>query len=223
MTDCRTLLVEQEITNLYDPELGALRTLSSHDVVYSVDETVSERKRGWVIDLDPVRPENALGVLNADGTRAAGAANPDTAGNPPPGPQFPGERAVRNLQMLGGFLFVNTIIPRDALSCSVGPGGFALAFNPLTGGAGGLNNEQAFDTNRDKHFDDEDKVDYEVNDGVRVGGRVVVGLRFDDAIPTDSAFLGNQRVTQLSDQTIDIQYTNTDSDDYEGRLSWKHL
>jgi len=125
--------------------------------------------------------------------------------------------------MLGGFLFVNTIIPRDALSCSVGPGGFALAFNPLTGGAGGLNNEQAFDTNRDKHFDDEDKVDYEVNDGVRVGGRVVVGLRFDDAIPTDSAFLGNQRVTQLSDQTIDIQYTNTDSDDYEGRLSWKHL
>lgn len=223
VTDCRTLLVEQEITNLYDPELGALRTLSSHDVVYSVDETVSERKRGWVIDLDPVRPENALGVLNADGTRAAGAANPDTAGNPPPGPQFPGERAVRNLQMLGGFLFVNTIIPRDALSCSVGPGGFALAFNPLTGGAGGLNNEQAFDTNRDKHFDDEDKVDYEVNDGVRVGGRVVVGLRFDDAIPTDSAFLGNQRVTQLSDQTIDIQYTNTDSDDYEGRLSWKHL
>ncbi|MFT5803599.1 MAG: type IV pilus assembly protein PilY1 [Candidatus Paceibacteria bacterium] len=220
---CRDLLVEQEITNVYDQSLGALRTLTNKPVIYSIDKTVTERKRGWVIDLDPPRPALTIGTLNSDGTRDAGVSNPDTAGDAPPAPQFPGERAVRNLQLLGGFLFVNTVIPRDAVSCSEGPGGFSLAFNPLTGGAGGESQEQAFDINGDDQFSDEDKVDYEINNGGPVGGDVVIGMRYDDAIPTDSAFLGNKRVTQLSDQSIDIQNTNTDSNDYVGRLSWKRL
>jgi hypothetical protein len=93
----------------------------------------------------------------------------------------------------------------------------------LSGGAGGESQDQGFDINGEYQFNVEDKVDYEIINGGHVGGDVVIGMRYDDAIPTDSAFLGNKRVTQLSDQSIDIQNTNTDSNDYVGRLSWKRL
>jgi type IV pilus assembly protein PilY1 len=192
----RTRLVEQEITNLFDAELGALRTISSKNLVYG--ET-----RGWVIDLDAERPS-----MLADGS----GLNPDTAGNAS-GPQFPGERAIRNLQLRGGFVFVNTIVPRDDSSCEQSPGGFAMAFNPATGGAGGLRADTAFDLDNDGAFTDGDMVD----------GNIVGGLRFDDAVPTDSAFIGSKRFTQLSDRTVSIQETNTGDGSKSGRLSWREL
>ncbi|MDZ7824818.1 MAG: hypothetical protein U5R48_00785 [Gammaproteobacteria bacterium] len=46
-------------------------------------------------------------------------------------------------------------------------------------------------------------------EGDMVDGNIVGGLRFDDAVPTDSAFIGSKRFTQLSDRTISIQETNT--------------
>jgi Tfp pilus tip-associated adhesin PilY1 len=195
----RSLLVEQEITNLFDPDLGALRSISSNTVNY----TVSGGDRGWYVDLDAEKPE-----FETDGT----TLNTDQAGNDT-GPQFPGERAIRNLQLRGGFVFVNTIIPRDDSSCERSPGGFALAMNPVTGGAGGLNADSAFDLDNDGDFDSDDLLD----------GSIIGGLRFDDAVPTDSAFIGTKRFTQLSDRTVDIKETNTGFGAKTGRLSWREL
>ena len=194
----RSLLVEQELINLFDGSLGAFRTATSNEVIY---DTASVR--GWYIDFDPRRPT----------TTVEGGINPDLSGNAPPAIQFPGERAVRNLDIRGGFLFVNTVIPRDSLSCDVSPGGFAFAINPLTGGVGGLNADSAFDINNDGQFDTNDLV----------GGAVVSGLRFDDAVPTDSTFIGTKRFTQLSDRSLDIRDTNTGFGSRTGRLSWREL
>ena len=201
-TSGRSLLVEQDIINLQDPSIGAIRTLTSNEVVYD-PATV----RGWVLDFDAPRPA----------TQTDNSINPDTSGNDPgpsgSNPQFPGERAVRNLQLRGGFLFVNTVIPRDDTSCERSPGGFAMALNPVTGGVGGLNEEIAFDLNNDGYFDSDDLA----------GGDLVSGLRFDDAVPTDSSFIGTRRFTQLSDRTVDVIDTNTGTSARSGRLSWREL
>jgi Tfp pilus tip-associated adhesin PilY1 len=201
-TGGRSLLVEQDIVNLQDPSFGAIRTLTGNEVVYD-PATV----RGWVLDFDAPRPA----------TQTDGSINPDTSGNDPgaggTNAQFPGERAVRNLQLRGGFLFVNTVIPRDDTSCERSPGGFAMALNPVTGGVGGLNEEIAFDLNNDGYFDSDDLA----------GSNVVSGLRFDDAVPTDSSFIGTRRFTQLSDRTVDVIDTNTGTSARSGRLSWREL
>jgi type IV pilus assembly protein PilY1 len=193
-------LVEQEITNLVDPVLGNLRTISDYPVDYAPPSTL----RGWYVDLDAPR---ALTDINGD-------PNPDQSGNPPPEPQFPGERAIRNLQLRGGFLFVNTVIPRDQSTCLVSPGGFQMAMNPITGGVGGLEEQIAYDLNNDGWFDDQDNLST---------GEIVAGLRFEDAVPTDSSFIGNKRYTQLSSGEITVTVTNTDGGDYTGRLSWKEV
>jgi type IV pilus assembly protein PilY1 len=192
-------LVEQEIINLADPVYGNLRTITQNPVDYMPPSTL----RGWYVDLDAVRALN-----DVDGN-----PNPDTAGNAPPEPQFPGERAIRNLQLRGGFLFVNTVIPRDDESCEASPGGFQMAMNPATGGLGGLREEVAFDLNNDGYFDDQD----------RSGGEVVAGLRFEDGVPTDSAFIGNRRYTQLSSREVTVVVTNTETGVRTGRLSWKEM
>jgi hypothetical protein len=46
---------------------------------------------------------------------------------------------------------------------------------------------------------------------------------FEHAVPTDSTFMGNKRVTQLSDQSLHMMGTNTGFSRYSGRLSWKQL
>ena len=54
-----------------------------------------------------------------------------------------------------------------------------------------------------------------------VGENVIVaGLRFEEAVPTDSAFIGNRRYTQLSNKEIDVVTTNTRTGERTGRLSW---
>jgi len=96
----------------------------------------------------------------------------------------------------------------------VSPGGFQMAMNPVTGGVGGLREEIAFDLNNDGQFDDRDNV---------ATGEVVAGLRFEDAVPTDSSFIGNKRYTQLSNREISVTTTNTDNGPRAGRLSWKEV
>ena len=192
-------LVEQEITNLADPEFGNVRTLSSNPVSYSPPST----HRGWFVDFDAERP---LTDVNGD-------PNPDQSGNAT-GPQFPGERAVRSLQLRGGFLFINTVIPRDNTTCLQSPGGFQMALNPSTGGLGGLREQIAFDLNGDNQFDDLDSA---------AGGEVIAGMRFEDAVPSDAAFVGSRRYTQLSDREVDVQNTNTNVGSRTGRLSWLEI
>ena len=194
----RDILVEQDVVNLVDPELGNLRTLTTRDVDYAPPSTT----RGWFLDFDAPRAEFDVN----------GAPNPDESGNAT-GPQFPGERAIRNQQLRGGFLFVNTVIPRTEESCVASPGGFQMAMNPATGGLGGQREEVAFDLNNDGEFDDQD----------RPGGDVIAGMRFEDAVPTDSAFIGNRRYTQLSNKEIDVVLTNTQTGSRTGRLSWREI
>ena len=96
------------------------------------------------------------------------------------GVEFPGERAVRNLQVRGGFIFMNTVIPKSSSPCTSGAGGFELAFNPVTGGSG---SEIIFDLNADGTFDASDNISDTLGDA-----NIVVGIRFDDTTPTDAAF-----------------------------------
>ncbi|MEE8042689.1 MAG: hypothetical protein V3T15_07845, partial [Pseudomonadales bacterium] len=72
----------------------------------------------------------------------------------------------------------------------------------------------AFDFNNDGMFDDSDSA---------LNGDVLAGMRFEDAVPTDSAFIGTRRYTQLSDKSISVIGTNTATGPRTGRLSWEQL
>ena len=128
------------------------------------------------------------------------------------GVEHPGERAIRNLQIKGGIAFVNSVLPTTATACTQADGGFELSFCPLTGGSDCFG-AAIFDLNNDGAFDDSDKI----------GSSVVAGLVIDDSRPADSAFAGTARVTQLSDQSLKISVTNTQSAANTGRLSWRRL
>jgi type IV pilus assembly protein PilY1 len=125
---------------------------------------------------------------------------------------FPGEKAVRALQLRNGVLFVNTIIPQP-LSCDPAPGGFSLALDAQTGTAG---QEVIFDINADNVFDSNDKIN--------VAGqlKVIVGTRF-KSTPSDSTFFGDYRITQLADTDIDAIRTNTAKTELVGRQAWREV
>lgn len=167
----------------------SVRTLSNNPVQWK--NNGSNQVRGWRIDLD-VPPANASS-----------------------GVEFPGERAVRNLQLRGGLLFVNTVIPKPINQCSAGVGGFELGFNPITGGSG---SKIIFDLSDDGVFNIDDNVNQVDNDA-----NIVTGLRFDDSTPADSSFIGNTRVTQTSDKSVRTTKTNTDIDTGTGRQSWREI
>jgi Tfp pilus tip-associated adhesin PilY1 len=171
---------------------GNVRTLSSNDVDYAAatPENLDGGKKGWFNNLDPP---------------AAGDFGQ---------PEFPGERAIRNIQLRGGIVFVNSIIPRSDQSCVDVAGGFVLAFCPGTGGQLCFADEAVFDLNNDGVFDD--------SDGVGNPPGIVAGLRYDE-IPTDAAFIGTKRITQLNNEDVDIMSTNTGRGLHMGRLSWKQL
>jgi Tfp pilus tip-associated adhesin PilY1 len=180
----RDKLVRQSYTNVADARFGNIRTLSSNEVDYSV----TGGRKGWYIDLDSVAVGGTQGI------------------DPP---QFPGERASRNIQARGGRAFVNSIVPSSKDSCTNVAGGFALAFCPDTG------SEACFSANGV----------FELNDGAAFGfyGRAVAGIHFKGAVPTDSSFIGDKRMTQLSDKSISIVGTKTNETNDTGRLSWKQL
>ncbi|WP_455374914.1 pilus assembly protein [Kaarinaea lacus] len=127
---------------------------------------------------------------------------------------YAGERAVRNLQMRGDIVFVNTVIPRSATACSIESGGFELAFDPYTGGSG---TKTIFDLNADGTFNNSDNVG-----DLDTYLSIVTGLRFDDATPTDSAFIGNRRMTQAGNEIRSVG-TNTGEATITGRTSWREI
>ncbi len=184
-------LVEQVFTNKINPEHGyTVRTLTNNAINWDNTGSPASRVKGWYIDLD---------------MPAANTSNPV---------EYPGERAVRNLQIRGGLLFVNTIIPRATNACSAGAGGFELGFNPYTGGSG---SKVIFDLNGDRNFSLLDNTDDTEGDA-----NIVTGIRFDTDTPTDSAFIGNQRMTQAGDDIRSFG-TNTDGAVGEGRTSWREI
>ena len=181
-------LQEQTFTNQAATVNGfTVRTLTDNSITWGHNGT---KKEGWFIDLDvPVAGGGAV--------------------------EFPGERAIRNFQIRGNFMFVNTVIPKASTACNTGPGGFELGFLPETGGSG---ENTVFDTNGDGIFDADDNVN--ATDGA---ANVASGLRFDDATPTDSSFIGNRKVTQTSDKKIRSTATNTDGGNKTGRHSWREI
>jgi type IV pilus assembly protein PilY1 len=181
----RDRLVRQSYTNVADGGYGNVRTLSANEVDYSV----AGGHKGWYINLDSV---------------SAG----DTQGIDPP--QFPGERASRNIQVRGGLAFVNSIVPRGKDSCINVAGGFALAFCPDTGSEACFSTGGVFDL-KDHH------------DAFGLHARAVAGIRFEEAVPTDSSFIGDKRITQFSDKSVAVVGTNTQQSNITGRLSWKQL
>ncbi len=133
--------------------------------------------------------------------------------------QFPGERPVRNLQLRNNQLFFSTVIPQDGTSCEPSAGGFGLSVNPLDGRA---ETDVIFDINIDGVFD--------LNDNILISSvsTIVAGTRFKSA-PSDSTFIGDYRVTQLSDTSIDSILVNPDLNGggglgaLLGRHSWKEI
>jgi len=181
-------LVQQRFINLSDANFGNVRALTNDEVDYSV----VGGKKGWYNHLDGVAV-NGNQMLDD--------------------PEFPGERAIRNIQLRGGLAFVNSVIPRSDTSCVDIAGGFALSFCPGTGGTNCLGSRGIFDLDNDGAFDAGDNVD----------GQVVAGTRFEDAVPADSSFIEDKRITQLSDKSLDSTKTKASGVSNTGRLSWKEL
>lgn len=182
-------LVEQELISgvFVDNNAGInieVRTISDNPI--EPEDPSEPPPRGWYIDFN-VR--NSNGVL-----------------------EFPGEKAVRALQLRNDVLFVNTIIPQP-LSCDPAPGGFSLALDPQTGSAG---QDVIFDINRNNIFDSNDKIN--------VAGdlKTIVGTRF-KSTPSDSTFFGDYRITQLADTDIDAVRTNTARTQLVGRQAWREV
>jgi len=171
-----------------DAESICARTLSSNSVVYTPPTDDDVGTLGWY---------NELAVPNA--------TNPGSI-------DFPGERAVRNLVIRGGFAFVNSVVPRQGGTCGSVTGGFGLAFCPLTGTLD-CKDGDVFDLNNDGEFTALD----------RFNGNRVAAINYGSATPSDAAFLGERRFTQLSDGTLSSILTNTKPTFRTGRLSWRRL
>ena len=97
-----------------------------------------------------------------------------------------------------------------------------------------MNDDGLFDFNDDHDVDgadeandgidnDNDGIVDEEDEGNEEDDYVIAGERFEDAVPTDSSFIGNARITQLSDKTLDAEIVNNSGGDNTGRLSWKQL
>jgi type IV pilus assembly protein PilY1 len=191
MLDADNHLIEQVFTNHYNQEHGfTVRSLTNNAINWKNIGDTNQQEKGWYIDLD-MPPATGSGI------------------------EYPGERAVRNLQLRGGLLFVNTIIPKSSNACSSGAGGFELGFNPETGGSG---TKIIFDIDNDGVFDLSDNINDTVGDV-----NIVTGIRFDNATPSDAAFIGSYRLTQLSDKSVRSVATNTKGSTSAGRNSWREV
>ncbi len=192
MPGANNQLVEQVFTNHSVKEHGfTVRSLSNHDVNWKDNGSANNRVMGWYIDLDMPPAGSSSGV------------------------EYPGERAVRNIQLRGDFLFVNTVIPKSSNPCNNGAGGFELAFDPITGGSG---DKVIFDINADGTFDLLDNID-----DLTGAPYIVAGMRFDSTTPTDAAFISHYRLTQQSDKSVRVIGTNTKNSNTAGRNSWREL
>jgi len=139
---------------------------------------------------------------------------------PPPntssGVQFAGERPVRNLQLRNSQLFFSTVIPQDSTDCLPPAGGFGLSIDALSGSVG---TNIVFDINIDGVFNAEDNIN-----GLTASANIVAGTRFESA-PGDTAFIGGNRITQLTDGSVDRILINPELNDGAllGRHSWKEI
>ncbi|MCX4026041.1 hypothetical protein H0A36_23640 [Endozoicomonas sp. SM1973] len=178
----KSKLIEQSFINKIDTVSGfTVRSLTNKTVAYSKNGNVM----GWKLNFDTA-------------VTGGGAV------------QYPGERAVRKLFLVGDSLFTTTVIPNPALACSILPGGFLIGIDPATGGRS--KTKVLFDLNNDGKFDDKDSLP---------NGTSVSGIRLDE-MPNDPSFIGNRIVIQQHNGKVTGFGANTEGVN-TGRLSWRQL
>ena len=177
-------LVEQEFSNESSQLEGySFRSLTSNEVAWKNNGSASSKVKGWYIDFD-VQDTSTSTV------------------------EYPGERATQ-LSYIAGILFVNTILPKDSLSCEGSPGGYQLAFDPNTGSAYA---DIVFDLNNDHNFDDDDQ-----------SGSTTPSAIFYDKPLGPSTFISDRVLTSLSDGEIISTGINVTTSATTGRLSWREI
>jgi Tfp pilus tip-associated adhesin PilY1 len=155
-------------------------------------------------------------------TTTSGNVNPDTSGNAPPAPQFPGEKAIRRLIYRDGTVVTTTVLPATGeASCYGARPGAIMLFDALTGGDPG---RPVVDFNNDGKIDG--------NDLVTVGGQAyAAGLLFNqqdlDGTLVDISTLGGEADTDFlfisgGDETIAMRIADAASGRV-GRLSWREV
>ena len=210
-TDIQSLYgVVDETANAVPPDS---RIGSTIDVTSLTDRTLTNRlfedtAAGISLEIRTVseNPEitNSMGwVINFDAERRAGTGT---------GIEFPGEKAIRGLQIRNDVLFVSTVIPQE-LSCDPAPGGFTFGLDPQTGRAG---MEVVFDINADNVFDDQDKVSVFNESGI------VAGIK-NDIITTGTSIVSDSLYIFDTDGGVDKLDLPTESSELEGRQAWREV
>ena len=207
-------LVQQVVTNVVEDVGGVLvtrRVMTNNPVNYQA-ESATPGVYGWYFDFDMPRATQTT----------SGNPNPDTSGNAPPAPQFPGEKAIRRLVYRDGTVITTTILPATGeASCFGARPGAIMLFDVLTGGDPG---RPVVDFNNDGRIDG--------GDLVNVGGEAfAAGLLFNqtdlDGTLVDVSTLGGEADTDFlfvsgGDKTIALRIVDAATDRL-GRLSWRQL
>ncbi|MFT7243117.1 MAG: type IV pilus assembly protein PilY1 [Candidatus Azotimanducaceae bacterium] len=201
--------VSQDIQSVYGiwDKLGSTLVTKSNLVQQEYTQVTNDAQAGTVrtLSANPVDyTDSKLGwYINYDYS-APGFTDP----------LFPGEKAIRNFQTRGGIVFVNSVISKPELSCTTEAGGAANAFCAATGSLSCILEDGVFDVNNDGLVDEND---------LTTDGGVAASTFFEDSVPTDATFIGGDRVTQLSDQSLEIRFTETSGGSNTGRISWKRV
>jgi type IV pilus assembly protein PilY1 len=207
-------LVEQVVTNEVvetGGEFVTRRTVSENPVAYE-PAGAGVGTYGWYFDFDMPRAISTT----------SGNPNPDTSGNAPPAPQFPGEKAIRKFLLRDGVIITPTVLPATGGSSCFGarPGAIML-FDAVTGG-----NPQfpVVDFNTDGVVDG--------NDLINVGGvDYAAGLLFNqgdlEGTLVDLSTLGGEGDTDFlfvsgGSETTAFRIVDV-GDDRTGRLAWREL
>jgi type IV pilus assembly protein PilY1 len=217
-------LVEQTLTNVIDDGADpsvVRRILTRAAVTYQPQNCTSTGcseagettgTYGWYIDLDMPRAT----------VTTSGAPGEDLSGRPLPGPQYPGERAIRRFLFRDGAIITTTVLPAlDEFSCFGTRSGSILLFDALTGGDLG---RPLIDFSRDGVIDAKDMV--KVGDDYFAGG-VLFNQQDLDGVLVDVSTLGGEGGTDFlfvsgGRDTLAYRIEGI-SDARTGRLSWREL
>ena len=183
-------LIPRALVNRRFEDPGAGISLAVRTINQTPAALMPDRPRGWYINFD-VRRAGSQGAV-----------------------EFPGEKAIRALQLRNGVLFTDTVIPK-ALNCELPPGGFSLAIDPQTGTPA---SEVVFDINADNEFNEQDTI----NNTVSPEAGLIVGIRL-KSTPADSIFFGDFRITQLADTDLHIIRANSRPSVLIGRQAWREV
>ncbi|MEO5378645.1 MAG: PilC/PilY family type IV pilus protein [Magnetococcus sp. DMHC-6] len=126
-----------------------------------------------------------------------------------------GERVVVDAKIRGGVVYFNSLIP-SVTQCTYGGSGWLMSMDPSTCGQ---TPQAAFDANHDQTVDADDLVSSAPGETPKPPA----GERFNQGLPAESAFLGDNQYTPGSSGEIVQRKIKTGSNARLGRLSWREL